>query len=465
MNSRRPLNTSAMRIALRYAGLYAVLMTLGLSILYWASSRYVDEQISTGLKQRAIELMRIDKERGRENLIDTLNAQQAIDVVKYRRHFLLLGADSKKLAGDLEDWPPDFNRYGQVSNVWIDSRLITGQDKEMDGYWPMIAEILGDGGRLLLAQGLEQAEELQEVILYTIITILLVSVGLALTMGWFTGQTLLARIDNINATAKAITSGDFSHRVPLSERNDEFDELAEHLNSMLIRIEQLLTGMRQVTDNIAHDLRKPLSRLHNRLEITLLEKRDPEEYRQVLSETIEDADDLIRTFNALLEIAQTEAGSFRGEWKPVELSALLTGLGELYRELAESQGKHLTINVQQGLSITGNRHLLAQAISNLLDNAVKYTPENGQIVLEAGQQTDGLVVQISDKGPGIPADKRALVLERFSRLDAARSTPGSGLGLSLVKAVMELHGATLNLEDNQPGLRIRLLFSEDVESA
>ena len=367
-----------MRIALRYAGIYAVLMTLGLSTLFWASSHYVDEQISTGLKQRMLELLRIDKEKGLENLMHALNAQQTIDV-KYRRYFLLLNADHKKLAGDLEDWPRNFNNYRKVTNVWIAGKFISGRSNEEDGYWPMIAAKLTDGSRLLLAQSLEQAEELQEVILYTIILIFVVSVGLALTMGWFIGRTLLARIDNINNITQAITSGDFSRRVPLSERNDEFDELATHLNAMLMRIEKLLTGLRQVTDNIAHDLRKPLSRIRSRLEITLLERRNPLEYRQVLSEAIEDADDLIRTFNALLEIAQTEAGSFRGEWQPVDLSTLLKDLGELYQELAESQGKHLMIDVHQGLCVTGNRQLLAQAISNLLDNAIKYSYENGRI--------------------------------------------------------------------------------------
>lgn len=451
-----------MRIALRYAALYAVLMTLGLSILYWSSFHYVDEQISTGLKQRMFELLRIDKEKGRESLIHTLNAQQTLDV-QYRRHFLLLSPDHKKLAGDLESWPPDFNRYGEVTNAWIDGSLLSGQDKE-DGYWPMIAETLADNSRLLLAQGLEQAEELQEVILYTIIIILLLSVGLALTMGWFIGRALLARIDNINTTAKAITSGDFSRRVPLNGRNDEFDELAEHLNSMLIRIEQLLTGLRQVTDNIAHDLRKPLSRLRNRLEITLLEGREPAEYQQVLSETIEDADDLIRTFNALLEIAQTEAGSFRGEWQWVDLSALLERLGDLYQELAETQGKHLTLNVQQGLKVSGNRHLLAQAISNLLDNAIKYIHENGHITIEAKQQPEGPVIRIKDNGPGIPTEDYSQVMERFFRLDNARSTSGNGLGLSLVKAVAELHGASIKLYDNQPGLTVQLEFLSKIYS-
>jgi len=451
-----------MRIALRYAGIYAVFMTLGLSVLYWTSSRYVDEQIIAGLQQRMIELVHIDTAKGRDNLIATLNAQQAGNV-KQQRHFLLLSPEHQKLEGDLQAWPPDLKIDGHVVNVWIADKLISEQGTA-DGYWPMLAETLADGSRLLLAQSLEQAEELQEVILYTIIIILLVSVGLALTMGWFIGQTLLARIDKVSMTAKAISSGNFSQRVPLSDRNDEFDELATQLNNMLMRIEKLLAGMRQVTDNIAHDLRQPLSRLRNRLEITLLENRDTPEYQQVLGETIEDADELIRTFNALLEIAQTEAGSFRGEWQTVDMTALLGGLGELYQELAVSKDKHLSINVQQGLKVTGNHHLLAQAISNLLDNAIKYTENKGRITLCAKQHAKGIVVQISDNGLGIPHEKHSLVLERFYRLDTARSTTGNGLGLSLVKAVMELHSATLKFEDNKPGLAIYLHFESDTKS-
>ena len=172
-----------MRIALRYAGIYAVFMTLGLSVLYWASSRYVDEQISTGLQQSISELVRIDAEKGRKNLINTLNAQQA-DNVKQQRHFLLLSPEHNKLAGDLQAWPPGLKVSSHVVNVWIADKSIS-QLGTADGYWPMIDETLADGSKLLLAQSLEQAEELQEIILYTIIIILLVSVGLALTMGWF----------------------------------------------------------------------------------------------------------------------------------------------------------------------------------------------------------------------------------------------------------------------------------------
>jgi signal transduction histidine kinase len=454
MNWRNLLHTSAMQIALRYSGLYALLIAIGLGFLYWASSSYVDEQISTGLKQHMSELLQIEHTQGRAKLIATLNAEQTPN---NRQRFLLLAANGQQIAGNLHGWPVYLKKYGQVTNVWLDSKLIPLQGA--DGYYPMITEKLPDGSRLLLAQSLQQSEELLEIILYTILLILLVSVLLALTMGWFMGRTLVMRIEHINRTAKAITDGDFSQRIPITTRNDEFDRLANHLNTMLQRIEQLLTGLRQVTDNVAHDLRQPLSRLRNRLEITLLEARDTGEYQQVLAQTIEDTDNLIRTFNALLEIAQAEAGSFRGEWTVVDLSDLLEVLGGLYKELAHSQGKQLKIKVQKSLYVIGNRHLLAQAISNLLDNAIKYTDTSGRILLEAVQQNESVVVTISDNGSGIPADKYTLVLERFYRLDAARSSSGSGLGLSLVKAVIDLHKATLILADNQTGLKVSLVFA------
>ena len=441
-----------MRIALRYACLYAVLMIIGSSILYWASSRYVDEQISAGLQQRLVELLRIDHEKGRQKLIDTLRDQQSI-AGDFHRRFLLSTADGKKIAGNLNGWPPDLKMDGRVINVWIADQLISKQG-DPDGYWPMIAQTLADGSRLLLAQSLVQSEELQEVILYTILLILIGSIILVLTMGWFIGRSMLTRIDHVIHTAKAIISGDFSQRIPVSHRHDEFDELAGQLNYMLNRIEQLLTGMRQVTDNVAHDLRRPLSRLRNRLEITLLEKRDIAEYQQVLTETIADTEELIRTFNALLEIAQAEAGSFRGEWSKVDISTLLYELGKLYQQLAESQGQKLTIEVQHGIQVKGNRHLLAQAISNLLDNAIKYSPVNGKISLLAEAE----MIQVTDNGPGIPSAEYNRVMDRFVRLDNARSTPGNGLGLSLVKVVGDLHNITIRLKNNQPGLIVQLLL-------
>jgi len=459
MNLRRLLHTTAIRLALRHALYYTLLITLGLGVLYWATSRYVDAQMAAGLEQELKRLVQIDQQFGRDRLRAVISAELQAAHGDNRRYYLLQSPDGQRQAGNLLDWPAGFMANNQVRNVWIEDDLIPERMPDKDGFWPMVAARLNDGSRLLLAQTVHQAEDLQEFTLSIMAIILTVSVGMALTMGWLLGRTLLRRIDVINTTAQQVTEGELSKRVSLSGQDDEFDELASHLNTMLARIEKLITGMREVTDNVAHDLRRPLARVRNRIEVTLMEKRDAKEYRTALEETLEDANELMQTFNALLEIAQAEAGSFRGEWKVVDLSALLEELGGLYLDEAEVRRKRFELEVEPNLRITGNRHLLAQAISNLLDNAFKYTPDGGVIRLQAGMQVGRLFLSVSDNGPGIDADQRDRVFERFVRLEPARSTAGNGLGLSLVKAVADLHKADLQLEDNQPGLRVVLRFN------
>jgi len=458
MNLHRLLHTTAIRLALRYALFYALLITLGLGVLYWATSRYVDAQMAAGLEQELARLVEIDHRYGHDRLVAVIAAEQQSASGDNRRYYLLQSSDGQRQAGNLLDWPPGFVADKQVRNVWIEDELIPEQLPDKDGFWPMVGASLVDGSRLLVAQSVHQAEDLQEFILSTMAIILTVSIGLALTMGWLLGRTLLRRIDAINATAQQVTAGELSRRVPLSGQGDEFDELAGYLNAMLVRIEQLLTGMRQVTDNVAHDLRRPLTRVRNRIEVTLMEQRDEKEYRSALEETLEDADELMKTFSALLEIAQAEAGSFRGEWVEVDLSAMLEELGGLYLDEAEVRHKRFELQIEPNLKVTGNRHLLAQAISNLLDNAFKYTPDDSTIRLQAAMQAGRLSLTVSDNGPGIAVGQRDKVFERFVRLEPDRSTAGNGLGLSLVKAVADLHKAELTLEDNQPGLRVVLQF-------
>ncbi len=453
MKSRRLLHTTAMRLALRYAVYFAVLIAIGLGVLYWASSRYVDTQIASSLEHEAHKLAMLDQKQGRQKLKQFLIAQNT-DIDENQRYFLLEETRPPELTGYFIKWPAALKADGRVHNIWFEDDLTLGRKGNLDGYWPMIGITLVDGARLLVAQGVNEAEDLQEFTLAIMAIILVVSVGLALIMGWRLGHTMLSRIDRINDAAAKVSAGDLSHRIPISKNNDEFDELASHLNAMLIRIEDLLTGMKRVTDNVAHDLRKPLTRIQNRIEVTLLESRDDAEYRQVLNEVMVDAEELISTFNALLEIAQLEAGSFKGEWENVDLSVLLHDLCELYKDQAENEKRLFQINIEQGLTVTGNRQLIAQAITNLLDNAFKFTRKSGEIQIAAMSCGEKIELLIKDSGSGIPAEQRENVLHCFVRLDKARNTSGNGLGLSLVKAISDLHHATLVLEDNNPGLRV-----------
>jgi signal transduction histidine kinase len=247
-------------------------------------------------------------------------------------------------------------------------------------------------------------------------------------------------------------------RIPVSGTADEFDELAENLNAMLEHINRLIKGMRQVTDNVAHDLRRPLTRLRNRLDVTLLEPRDSDEYRQSLEEIRGDIEEVLKTFNALLEIAQVESGHFRGEMAVLDLSVLVVELAEIYEDLFQQKDQVLQVAVEPGICVHGNRQLLAQVVSNLLENAHKYAGAGAKIEMRIGRVGDKVELVVSDNGPGIPKDKFSEVLQRYVRLDNARSTPGNGLGLSLVKAIAKLHNATLLLVDNDPGLCVSMSF-------
>jgi signal transduction histidine kinase len=269
---------------------------------------------------------------------------------------------------------------------------------------------------------------------------------------------MLARLDSINRTSGEIMAGDLSRRVPIGEAHDEFDALAENLNAMLERIERLMKGVREVTDSVAHDLRTPLNRLRNRLEATLrhLDPASAETFE--IEAAVSETDSLITTFNALLLIAEADAGVTRGEMAAIDLASIAADMAELYAPLAEEKDVSLDITPSGSTMIDGNRSLISQALANLVDNAIKYTPAGGKVTVTASGTPLGIELRVADTGPGIPPAERARVVERFVRLEASRNSPGTGLGLSLVAAVARLHDAKFLLEDNQPGLRAIIRF-------
>ncbi|VAW80482.1 hypothetical protein MNBD_GAMMA13-910 [hydrothermal vent metagenome] len=468
MNRRelsRLFSTSAVHIALWYVCVYVLLVGAALLVFYWASSRYVDAQLEAGLQQEFVSLRDLGANEGVAALAAAIEKRSQAGS-EQGRFYLLVDATGDKLAGNFTGWPEELDDRvsldESVHTAWIDDDMNPIAAADEDSYWPVIGKQYQDGGVLVVARSVEQSEALQMFSIYALSGLLLVIVALALAMGLFIGRSILGRIDKIIETAASIMCGEFAQRMPLSDRGDEFDELSTRLNDMLSRIEHLMQGMRDVTDNVAHDLRSPLTRMRNRLDVVLLEHRSPEEYRQEIELAITDSEELMRSFNAILQIAQTEAGAIRSSMEAVDLAGLATTVSEFYRPVAQQHQQCLIVDAASPVSVSGNRDLLSQALGNLLDNAIKYTPDGGLITVTAIHTGVAAQFSIADNGLGIPAAERDRVLQRFVRLDQARSSPGNGLGLSLVSAVAGLHSAALELGDNGPGLIVTLSFPAEL---
>ena len=311
--------------------------------------------------------------------------------------------------------------------------------------------------RLLVGRDLEERERLYHIVLSAGRWSVLIVVVLGLAGGFFVSRRVLRRVDAMTETTRTIMDGDLGGRLPVAGTGDELDRLAENLNTMLERIEALMSGLKEVSDNIAHDLKTPLTRLRNRAEEALRLAHTEPEYRSALDATIEESDGLIRTFNALLMIARAESGQAREHMTEFDAAEVAHDIGELYEPLAEEKGMALKIETDGAAPVKGNRELVSQALANLVDNAIKYTSgtpaEKPEILVRAANNGGRVLLTVADRGPGIPEADRTRAVERFVRLEQSRSLPGSGLGLSLAAAVARLHGGELILSDNAPGLK------------
>lgn len=335
--------------------------------------------------------------------------------------------------------------------------------------------VLPNGMRLLVGRDMGEPELFRELLQRALVVALAIMVLGALAIWFFVGRRALQRIDRMSMASQKIMAGDLGQRLPVGGSGDEFDRLSESLNAMIARIEKLNEGLRQVSDNIAHDLKTPLTRLRNRAEAALARADSPGDYRAAMEEMIDDSDQLIRTFNALLMISRVEAGSSVAEMQEVDLSGIAADTAELYEPVAEDAGIRLSVAIEPGVTVKGNRELIGQALSNLIDNALKYSdgPPRPWIEVSVRREAGRAVMAVADNGPGVPAEKREAVIERFARLDESRSKPGTGLGLSLVAAVMDLHGGRLELADGLgddgagpdsagwPGLKASMVFAAE----
>lgn len=369
--------------------------------------------------------------------------------------YLMTTPAGEKIVGNIENVAPDVLANPGEYEIPYD---VIGEAEAHRKTALVRSLVLPGGFRLLVGRDFSDVERLRHVIWQAFGWSLLLVVALGVGGGFVVTKRVLSRIDQMSATTRSIMEGDLSGRLSLTGSNDEFDRLAENLNAMLDRIGDLMEGLRQVSNNIAHDLRTPLTRLRNKAEEALRNGQTIESARDALIDVIAEADDLIKIFNALLMIARAEAGQMREGMAPLDVAAIVSEWVELYEPLAEEAGVRLESELKGPLPVFGSRELIGQAVANLLDNALKYARGTDHIRVTA-QCVDGrVVIAIADHGPGIKAEDHARVTERFVRLEQSRSAPGSGLGLALVAAIARLHRGELIFSDNQPGLIASLVL-------
>ncbi len=449
MSPTRFHRTAVFRLSLAYAGVFAASTAVLFAFIYWSMTTYLarqtDEIVASDLEALADRY----RQGGRAELIGSLN-RHLTGSDQGGRVYLLADRNYQPIAGNLTTWP----EVASDTGGWLDFSLARYNEHPEEPRWFRAKRLdLPDGLHLLVGRDTHPQIELQESIVRAAASSLVLLVGLALLGGVVMSRGTLRRIEAINRAARDIMlTGNLARRIPTRDTGDDFDRLADNLNAMLDRIETLMAAVRGVSDDIAHDLRTPLARLRTSLELARTDPPAQADLDAWIDDTIASVDAILATFGALLTIAEVEAGGQRQGFKDVDLGKLIADVGEFYRPVAEEKEQRLEVETQRAL-VPGDPGLLFQAVANLVDNAIKYTPVGGQVTLSLGVGARGAMVVVADSGPGIPVGARDKVLRRLFRLESSRSTPGSGLGLSVVAAIAGLHGAQVGLEDNDPGLK------------
>ena len=454
--TRRLVSTHAFRLAGLYFAVFALSVLGVLFFVYWASADFVERQTEATLNAEITGLSEQYAQRGLSGLIQIVAARSAGDRGDGML-YLVINRDGRPLAGNITGWPA-----GEVAPSGSLSFRIEVSVKGQTETHPARGVLfeIPDGYRLLVGRDISDAAAFRERIKLTLLWSGLVALAIGLAGGAVMSRNMLRRVEQVNRTAEGVMAGNLSDRVPRRGTNDEFDQLAANLNGMLDQIERLMAGMREVSDNVAHDLKTPLARLRARLELALLGAGDQAGQTEAIRAAIDEADRLLATFNALLSIAEAEAGARRDATERLDLAQVARAAVELYEPVADEKGFSLRLDTEPGVMIQGDRHLLSQAIANLLDNGLKYggSGDRGEIEVAVRRTERGVLLEVGDHGPGIPEADRDAVFDRFVRLEPSRSTPGNGLGLSLVRAVARRHDGIVSLADNRPGLKVLLEF-------
>ena len=452
MRAPRILRTLAFRIVALYLAIFALSAAAIVGFTYWNTARALNAQTDQIVDSEISSLAERYQRFGLAGLTSVIVNRSAHSEATL---YLLADSDKRPIVGNLDSWPNLVPISGNIVELDYERR-VGSRTEERRARGRQFT--LTGGFLLLVARDIAERYQTEKLFTTTLPWSLLLMILLGLLGGILISRNFLTRLDLINRTSREIMAGDLSRRLPLGRGGDEFDTLAINLNRMLERTERLMRGMRDVTDSIAHDLRTPLNRLRNRLEGVLHMIGPDAAGASEIEAAVEETDHLIGTFNALLLIAEAEAGVARESMEQVDLRGIVEGVAELYGPLADEKEITLSIPPSGSAIIACNPRLVSQALANLLDNAIKYTPAGGKVTVALEHTPAGIALHVADSGPGIPKEDRSRVLERFVRLEASRHSPGTGLGLSLVAAVMRLHDAKLELSDNRPGLRATLLF-------
>ena len=463
MRPVRIFRTAGFRLAALYAALFGVSVVVLFAVVYWLVGGALRQQMAANIEGDVAALVEDHRSGGLSHVADVV-ARRLRSGLHRTTFYLLRDAAGRKLAGNLPNLLPARAGWQNLqTSLETENAAADGPDADPDSHSERRVLALGatlpDGSFLVVGEDPDRIDEVEEAIVRAFgwafaVTLLLAGIGgTALSFGF------LRRVDAINRTMRRIIDGRLSDRVPTRGANDELDRLALNLNEMLDRVQMLMESLRQVSNDIAHDLRTPLSRLRQQLESARADARSMADYEDAVDAAIADADAILGMFAALLRIAQIEAGTRRAAFSALDLSSLFRSIAETYGAVAEERGQTLTAEIAPGIHGRGDRELLTQMLANLVENAIRHAPTGARIDLSLERRAAGPLGIVADNGPGIPRGARDKVFRRFFRLERSRSTAGSGLGLSLVAAVADLHGIAVTLADNEPGLKVVLQFA------
>lgn len=436
--------------------LYSISFMIATAILgfavYSSTRDALQEQLDSRIRAETDDLLNVYKTDGMAALSDEIMRHEEQGGIT-QMGYILTDNEGKRVAGRMQATTP--------KTGWSIINFVDEDEEEDTDQARAYTVVLGNGGRLVVIADQEAIEDIGEILmqqfLIAFVAIFLIGVG-----GSFVLTRLLRRrLSGINETASAIIGGDLNQRISLDGSRGEFDRLSRTLNAMLDRINDLMDNLRQVSGDIAHDLRSPLNRLRQHLETSLSEKLEPAEQRSAIEGAIVQADEMLDIFTALLGISEIEGGHIKSTFKPQRLDRIVADICEAYQPAAQDAGFAMQCDLETDCMISGNRHLLGQMLTNLLDNSLRHAPEGSQILVQIVKKPKEIELAVSDNGPGIPEERHQEMLRRFARMEESRTTSGNGLGLSLVKAIADAHGAKLSLTDDKPGLRITISFANE----